>query len=56
MDKDLSQQVRQKYEGKGIQHLYKDKRDKNDENILEAFGELSAVIEERLQGYVDLRC
>ena len=56
MDKDLSQQVRQKYEGKGIQHLYKDKRDKNDENILETFGELCAVIEGRLQGYVNLLC
>lgn len=54
MDRDLSQQVRQKYEGKGIQHLYKDKRDKNDENILEAFGELCAVIEKKLQGYVCL--
>ena len=52
MDRDLSEQIRQKYEGKGIQHLHKEKRDKNDENILEAFGELCAVIEEKLQGYV----
>ena len=53
MDKDLSQQIRQKYEGKGIQHLYKDKRDKSDENLLEVFGELCTTIEERLQGYVN---
>lgn len=52
MHKDLDEQTRQKLQANGIQHLHKKKRDEPNENLLELFSELSAVIEEELQRYV----
>ena len=50
MSQDLSSEALQQYRDQGIEHLFVKKRDEPDENLLEVFGELCAVIEEKLQG------
>jgi len=49
MSKDLSADTLQQYTEKGITHLYVSKHDTEEENLLDVFGELCLVIEERLR-------
>lgn len=49
MSKDLPQDVLQQYSEKGIEHHFVQKRDTDDENLLEVFGELCHVMEEKLR-------
>lgn len=49
MSQDLSPEIIEQYNEKGIEHLFVQKRDESDENVLEDFGELCKVIEGRLQ-------
>ena len=49
MNKDLPPETLDQYRAKGIEHLFKSKRDERDENLLECFGELCAAIEDKLQ-------
>jgi len=49
MSKDLSEDVLQQYSEKGISHMFVKKHDTEDENLLDVFGELCRVIEEKLR-------
>lgn len=49
MSKDLSEDVLQQYREQGIEHMFVKRRDIEDENMLEMFGELCEVIEEKLR-------
>ena len=49
MSKDLSAEVLQQYSENEVEHLFVKKEDVEDENLLEVFGELCNVIEERLR-------
>ena len=50
MDRDLSNESLDQLRSRGINHVHVSKRDERDENMLESFGELCAVIERELQG------
>lgn len=49
MGQDISAEVLQQYQDRGIEHRFMKKRDEPDENLLEVFGELCTAIEEKLQ-------
>ncbi len=50
MSKDLPADVLLQYQEAGITHLYVAKHDTEEENLLDVFGELCLVIEEKLRG------
>jgi len=50
MSKDLPTDILQQYQEAGITHLYVAKHDTEEENLLDVFGELCLVIEEKLRG------
>ena len=50
MDRDLPSESLALLQSRGINHVHVSKRDERDENLLESFGELCAVIEGELQG------
>ena len=48
MGKDLPSEILQQYTEKGIEHMFVKRHDEDDENMLEVFGDLCKVIEEKL--------